>query len=536
MKRSTRWLAAVTMALCITGTSFEAAAWGPRSQQAVAISAMRLVKTKFPEAFGTGETKFDQDVLRGSQDGLNRLRQWYAINSPDQAMDAVDSEIQLLRRARQLGLDSYFEFRLGVLGGLVADLALPASVAYAESDHARIDRMNGDLDLRVENLIFTPRTTPRIYVRSAKEYTREYRNNFRELDRIVHEDYATGDGYQGVLKNGQNKFYSNAIEAVADVWYTILRDEGDVGDIRTSDTALIEYLISKIDYTLNIKNNTGDAERAYTEFGELKPTALENYEAIGDIFYNYSDATRERGVREWERALEFPGKTRQRVVQKVGNHYLKVGEERLEEAQANARERDAILLAAVDAFTNTLKFDRTNDRAADLLTQTNNEIRERNANRQTQIEIIAGAESVMQKAEEMKKLEDFSGAIQAYNQAQGLLAAVSPDFPDQDESAKKRVGEIKKELNSINTGIIDKGNQLIAKGDRMVDSKKFDDAVNLYRQVQSIVEVVPETEKTHHGQAQELIKKAEDKVANAEKERKRYEEQQKALESAQPPK
>ena len=142
----------------------------------------------------------------------------------------------------------------------------------------------------------------------------------------------------------------------------------------------------------------------------------------------------------------------------------------------------------------------------------------------------------MQKAEEMKKLEDFSGAIQAYNQAQGLLAAVSPDFPDQDESAKKRVGEIKKELNSINTGIIDKGNQLIAKGDRMVDSKKFDDAVNLYRQVQSIVEVVPETEKTHHGQAQELIKKAEDKVANAEKERKRYEEQQKALESAQPPK
>jgi tetratricopeptide (TPR) repeat protein len=535
MNRFAAFRIGTAVAVAILLIAEDARAWGAKSSQSIAIAAIRLTRDQYPEAFGSAATNFERDVLRGIVDGTNRMRSWYPLHNEAEALSALDSEIQLLRRAKEYGFDSYFSYRMGVVGGLAADLCIPGAIAYKPEDQATIDRMNGDIDLHIDELLFRPAGS-RAYIRSAAEYFGKRRVNFDGLGDMVRVDYRTGSGYQGTLKNGVKVFYNNSIESVSDVWFTILRHTDDSSDIRPSNEALTGYMVMRIEYILNIKHNTADMERAYKEFREMNPGTLESWEAVGDVLYNYGPETRDRGVREWERALELPGRNRLRVVKKLGNHYLTVGEELLQQASAEPKGRDENLKAAKDSFADTLKYDRTNDRAAKLLTQTNNDIREREANRSTQISIIAGAEKVMQQASEMKKVENFQGAIQAYTQAKGLLAAVSSDFPEQLEASNKRIGEIGKALTDINSGVIQKAGEMIEQGRREVEAKKFDDAITMYRKIPDIVSVIPQAEKNYYDSAQKLISDAQEKEREAERERIRWDEQQKMQQATPAPK
>jgi tetratricopeptide (TPR) repeat protein len=254
---------------------------------------------------------------------------------------------------------------------------------------------------------------------------------------------------------------------------------------------------------------------------------------LGDLFYTFgTDEAKERGVKEWRIAFNAAGASRREIGKKLADHYIRVGEVLLAKgSKPGATDED--LPNALNAFTQALEFDQSNEVAATRLNETNVAISERKERRQLNVNIIASAEKVMVQAEKSRIAGDFGNAITTYNQALGLFQAVDNEFTDQAETAKESVKEISKNITDVINQILDAASDAIDKGDKLVDEKKFEEAQKLYETVPGVVSVVPGDVNTTHGKDREsLVETSKNKIKDAKLAKQRYEKQKADQEEA----
>ncbi len=94
------------------------------------------------------------------------------------------------------------------------------------------------------------------------------RRQFNAEDtRLIKNDYLSGIGYNGFLKQAAPVYFSRAVESVADAWDTVLRSEvRALGLGRPSQQLMTWYFVNEIAYLLNVKQNFGQAQEVYKNF------------------------------------------------------------------------------------------------------------------------------------------------------------------------------------------------------------------------------------------------------------------------------
>ncbi len=527
MKRQ-MWKAGVAAMALGAFVAWEAVAWGPEAQRAMTNQAIQMIRRAHNDAFRADNTYYGRDVLLGAAAGTAALRDAGTFMTDAEAIRIVEEEIMLLRAAMEYGKGSYFAYRMGALSSLVSDLMLPFGVPSNQAEAELHEAIVTDLEDNLRRLVYRRAQGGPQVVHNAEEYFREqraFRDNARQ---IIRAEYQRGDGFAGYVGNAANQYFSTGINAVVDVWHTVLRQQDPMTSAPPRRSDLAWYFVYEIEYHLLARSSQRHAERAYTNFEVVNPNLLAAHEAIGDAFYAFG--AQERAVREWERALNATGGERRRVVEKLSRHYLDNGRDALAQAQTATEGRDAALSEAEQAFRRALEYDRLSDEAEELLTETNALIREREEQRRMVTSIMSGGESVFQQARQSAQQGDFGTAFAAYYRSRDLFESVDDAFPEQYQTAQNRLRTINTEVRRTVNQILDAAFDTLAEADRAVENNNFNQARQLYQQVNNIVDAIPED--VDDPEIEEVLSEAQSGYNQVDAAEQQWEQQQEQLQQA----
>jgi tetratricopeptide (TPR) repeat protein len=517
----------------------EAHAWGPKAQQLITNTAIQRVHEKVPNAFKNEQQNFQGDVVRGATENATELSPALGITDRSNAIEAIGNQIALLREARRIaGVGSYFAYRMGALSAAISDLMLPYALDTSSRTARLRETIQEDIEQHARHYTFLPEGRLQV-VNHLDRYLQGYRPFAQDSLRIIEADYRSGKGYNGYMRQAGPAFFGDAIQATADIWYTIMAPPGAVTTAKPSPATLSNYFVDEIQYLLEVKNNTVEAANKYTVLDKVNPNLPAIYERVGDLWHNAGARNGdrqllERAVREWERALELPRADRRRLSQKLAAHYMAIGR-----AQAEAAEKPGgyrLMGDALQAFERALEYDRNSREAEDLLRKAQTRKRELDEALETETRLIDSAEQVMKQAEESENTGNFGNAILLYNNALGIFGGVSDQFPELKESAEKRSEELDERIKTIKQRRLDEARDMITKGDEEMQANRFAEAIVLYESVPDIVSVITDEAATEHGkQRDEIIDEAQKKAAEAKNAKDKYDEQQRLLEQGGAP-
>jgi len=526
-----RRIAAVAAVLGLV--AWDAAAWGPRARKALGKTSMQLISRTHRDVFGTPDNWHDGDVIRGITDFWDVFDTETSPRTDAQAVALIGNEIQLLREARKHSSIAYFSYRMGALAGLVGEVMLPFGNPATQAEERLKRQIEDDIDERVESFLFKPNGNRRLhFVRLPKDYFRKARTFYDDAATIIAHDYAKGDGYDGYMRQGAEVFFGKAVEAIGDVWHTVLEPPAEDETV-PSPQALTWYYVDEIDYLLTVKGNLAAADRAYDVFVDVNPGIVTAYEEVGDRFYAAGEE--ERGVKEWEKALRLHGPRHREVTKKLADHYLRKGRALLQLASSEEgkKTRDSNLQSALYALTKALEYDQANPEAAELHNETMNQIAERELLRQIAIDCISKAERMIQSAEASEKSGSLAGALADYNHALTVLDAKEIDeFPAQAEAAEESRTKVANAIREITDDLLNEASQAIATGDDHLSADRFDQAIQSYRNVETILAAI--VDEQYDAEKRELIDQANEKINQVQIEKQRYQQRQQAATGGPP--
>ena len=530
-----RFLTKLTVLLGVTISffSFQAAAWGPTAQESIVATALQVLSQLYQNPFRSADVSYEKDVIQGVHMDRAEVLKKLSLKDRQSVINSIGTEIQLLREVRKYGVGSYFSYRMGVLAGVVSDVMLPFSFESDPDSRRLLALMEEDIDAHLKSYEMTSRPEHLEYIRNPTNYFQEHQAFHKDAKILIASDYAKGEGYNGYLMKGGQNFFENSVVAVADAWYTVFRTEGDTTDIAPSSQALTWYLVNEIQFLLVQKKNMLEAENVYRQLTAINANEQEVYERVGDAFYAFeSKEGRERGVQEWDAALSMSGKGRQRIQGKLAKHYLDLGKE-LFDASIGPDSSGEALQQALDAFTKSLEYDRSSDEAVSRINETQVAISERNERLQLAVQMVANGESVLKEAEASALAEQNEEALAKYEKAILVLSQVSPEFKEQAGAAKDGVETANRMISRIIRKVLDQAQDQIDEGDQLVEDKSFEEAMNRYNSVETLLMVVPDREGPDSEQKQKLLEESKTKISDAERAKAQYEELQRT-QAAQP--
>jgi hypothetical protein len=541
---------AILAGLTVVFVASDATAWGVKTQNTITSTAIQVIRRTFPDTFRTPEILYDDDVYRGAAADPGSLSRSGSFTNDREAILAISSQIQLLRAVREYGIDSYWCYRMGILSTLVSEVMAPFGLGSATGSQVSLkQRVDSDIEAHIARYSFAPSKDVRTYVRDVPSFFQDRRSFIADNLKVITLDYAQGRGYDGFLKGGGEEYFGRSVEAVSDIWFTILRVQGDVGDMRPTGEVLTEYFVNQIDYLLGVRKNRQQADKVYQFFRDVNKTNMVAYERVGDLYFAYGEnrlatsklpqelaegqSAREQGVEEWKRAYNTPGPHRASVSRKLANYYLVTGDALFEKGmKPGSLESDLDLPSALEHYKKVLEYDRGSSSAAKKISETNTAIVERNERLQLVVGIIASGEKTILEADKASLAGDYGTAMATYKQAQQLLDVVDDEFPDQGKTARDKSKEANKKITEVINSILNSASEAISRGNEASNQKRFPDAMSEYAKVADIVKVIPEDNPANADNKKSMVDQAQKAMKDAEDAKKRFEDQQRAREEA----
>lgn len=526
MTRTTQFLR-LSLVVTVAVAVGQASAWGPRSQRAITGMAIQVIQSKYPGTFRPGDSNYERDVLLGAEAGWSVIARDLPISSNDEAIQAIGAQINLLSQVRSFGAGSYFAYRLGSLSSLISDLMLPYGLVWNPEDEEMKKLIQKDIEEHLNHYGYTDFATKRTIITNVVDYFRAQQHFYQDNKIIIADDYKRGKGYDGLLKQSSKAQFEGAIDAVSDVWYTILESGESKPAAGLTNGLVAQYFVDEIAYQLDEKRNFHQAGMVYENLASLNVSSPKVYESVGDLYYGFGTReSAERSVREWRIAYDLGGPGRAEVAQKISDHFLREGRDYLEQADEKGK-GETELPAALSAFRQALQYNRTSQVAADLIQDTNKRIAVRNEKREMIIDIIASAEKAREEADNLATGGNYGNAIPSYRQAIEILSAVDDEFTDQADIAERSTSDIKKSISTAITNVRELASAAIEEGERLEEQHKYDDAKMSYGRVPVLVKAIPDDHnKTTTQDKNELIALAEKKIKEADVSKARYEASQ----------
>jgi tetratricopeptide (TPR) repeat protein len=508
----------------------DAHAWGTRAQRAIVGMAMQKIQDDFPDTFRPEDTSYLQDVLRGCVDGASGLSSDVPLGTDAETVAAVNSEIQLLRDARKLGPSSYFAYRMGVLSSLVANVIFPYGYAFTPEDAELRAQIIADIDKRVErDFSGALGSAKREAVIDAPDYFKRHRL-FRDGNRgIIRSDYARGVGYNGFMKESSLAYFEQSVDAVADVWSTVLISGALPHELPTSRPILAWYFVDEIGYLLGTRKNYYQADKAYANLDSLAARQADAYERVGDHYYAFGKSGgAERGVREWMISYTMDGAVRPRIADKLHDHFLQRGTVFLDRGMEKALAQETDLPNALSAFEEALTYNPQSEALAVYIQETRIAIKERQERFDATISLIAKGQSVREAAANARNIEqNYGNAIRMFRLAVGFFEAVDNEFSNLETQASTALSQLNRDINGTVSDVLDNATDTMDSGTQAETRNEYDDAIRLYELVEPIVSVIPEDINTSvTDNKSTMIGDAKKKVEEAKINKVRWEQQQ----------
>ena len=420
-----RTLAIITVALLLF-PSAPGLAWGPATQQAVVTTAVHVLSKDNVVQL----SKLEKDVREGAAVTPEVIGKLY----PGYAMDpvrAIETEMYLLDTVRGDLVDAHFAYRLGVLGRLVAAQTAP----LLNADRTLRDKYYADVEKNIQQVQLKP--SARRLVDAEPYFDRARRLADTRKDMIL-KDYQDGLGFNGIAKATLAEELSRSIDAVADVWNTILTQ--NVVHANVSEEQVRGYVLSAMEFYIK-RNNEPEIDANYRRLSALTKKTPDMAKRIGDMFYD--GGLYERAIAEYQEVLATEPQRRD-VVSRIAEYYVKQGDDALKAKR---------LQEAYDNFAKAAKTDPLHPEAEKKRLEAEALIAERDARLEAAKRSIEDASQLQTDAEQQVLQRKFSEAMATLQEAQEIYETVPDEFPTESRAANvgsanvaMRLRELKGEL------------------------------------------------------------------------------------------
>lgn len=378
-----------------------ATAWGPVGQLSVVATAVHVLS----QDGSIPLLKLDRYVWEGARISADAEAAFFPNFGVD-PVGTIEREMHLLQSVRSDRVDPYYAFRLGVLGKLVAQATAPlanGTPAYRKMYYADVDKHIERMQMRVsKRSIVDPPAYFATVIQAA-----------RSQQATIEKDYQSGGGFNGVARASLAIDASRSVDAVADVWYTILTSNAAFPTV--SDSTLQNYTLGGLKYYLD-QGKALEARDVYERAREMGILAMDLRKAIGDL---YLDAKfYEQAMAEYEAVLkDAPG--RRDVVLKVARYYEEVGRDALQAGR---------LEEARDAFAAALAADKLQAGAQRTLFEIESQIAARDKRLAEIVEAMAAGQRLENDADVHALNRNYAQAIELLRSAEAKYRTVSDEF------------------------------------------------------------------------------------------------------------
>lgn len=443
--------ATLIAALAMAAPAF---AWGPATRQAAATTAMHVLSKQGIVQLN----KLERDIREGAKASPETV----AAIMPDLAgnpIRAIESEMRLLAAVRGKSVDPYFSYRLGLLGAQVADITAPLAgdkSVYRDRYYADVDQTIGRVPLKA---------VTRKVVDPVPYLTRAQQAANARKDMLI-KDYQEGTGFAGIAGASIKEDAGRSIDAIADVWYTILT--GTAIQAAVSEAQLREYILGAMRYYV-ARGSVQEIDGNYARLATLTPKTPELATRIGDMFY--AAKLYDRAIDEYRYVLRNEPNRRD-VVEKMAAYYMSVGEDELKEGR---------LQQAFDAFATASKTDPLHPDAEARRLHTERLIAERDARLEATRKQVEDAAQFQTQAEQLVMQHRHAEALAILKQAQDLYENIGDEFPIEYQAAAAGLANIASRLREIKNDLIANAQTLSGAGTlaasqnlAAAEMKKFD--------------------------------------------------------------
>jgi len=408
-ERTTRLLA---VGLLLAAVSAPAFAWGPRAQVSIVTTAARVLF----EQNNIPLVNLERDIRRGASASEQEVEA-VAPGAGANLEEAIESQMFLLQAIHSERIDPYMAYRLGLLGKLVAQYTAP----LAEADPAIRNLYYADVEKNIQSIRLSG--SPRRVV-DTELYLPTARRQAQARQDLIVRDYREGIGFAGVAKGSLSQEASRSVDAVADVWHTILTSSSAVGGV--SDQQLQTYYLRAFDFYLK-RQNPEETRHAYERVLATGEVDAGLRARIGDLYYEAGQYP--QAVEEYRAALaQDPG--RKDIIQKVAAYFIKTGDEAL----AAERFEDA-----VEAYRQAQETDLGNAEAQTRRREAESRINQRETQLQQAQQAVAQGDALLQQADQLQLQRQYGEAIELLQQAAQLYRSVPQEFETENLAAQRGI-------------------------------------------------------------------------------------------------
>jgi len=437
-------------------------AWSPRTEATIVVAAMRLLSRDMGAPLGNVS-----DEIRSGASVSNEELLELIPNADIDPIRAIESQMTLLQAVHDRSVTPYFAYRLGVLGKLTAQVSAPMVQAPSTWRTRYYTEMEG----RIQGLTMQP--APRRDV-DPNSYFASVMAEANAENEIIVNDFKAGIGFDGVAGASAAKDLSRSVNAVADVWYTILRGGPIAG---ASQRQIEDYIVRGILFYVE-RGREQEVAQAYDRLLALGGEGADFHKRLGDAFFEGGFFG--RAVDEYVRVLNLEPDRRD-VANRIGQYYMAAGDEALE---------NGALEEAASNFRQALEYDKLNTAAQAKFNEVQQMIRERDARREATAEAINEAELLREESDLLESNGDIAEAITRLQEASMLYATVTDEFPQLATEARvgassvaARIGQLQSELVENATTLSGTGSEINAVLDARAAAE--DNSTDLLTTIQS---------------------------------------------------
>ena len=430
----------LVLALLCGTLIFPCFAWNQSTQTAIVSNASRLLTrdAEIPLA------RLEKDVLRGARASREELLAVMPSAEGD-PFNAIGAQMFLLKSMRGSRIDPYFAYRLGMLGKIVAEATAPmqdANPAYRTMYYNDVDQHLERVPLQAGDRQIVDPQSYLTFARSAAEQRQD----------MILKDYEAGLGFKGVAGGALSEDLSRSINAVADVWYTILTGGATMGNIPESD--LRQFGISAVAFYIE-RGNEAEADEALSHLEGLGLMNSDVHKRVGDMYFDAEQY--ERAMLEYEQVLQVEPNRRD-VAERVAEYHLKLGEralsaDKLEEAQQQ--------------FEQASNMDKLNEAATTGRLDAERMIAARAERRAQEQAALTEAQNQTQQAQAEAQRRNYGRAIELLENARAQYAMVTGEFVEFTHEADDGLETVESQLVTIRNQLFGNVTALSGSGSAM---------------------------------------------------------------------
>lgn len=435
--------AALSVCLLLAASAFP---WGQQTEVAIVTTAVHVLSRG-----GTIPlTRLQRNVRDGaniSNEELEARFRGYDLNP----VGAIENEMYLLQSVRGNRVDAYYAYRLGVLGKLVATVTAPMQDVRAsvrESYYESVDQQVGRVELELDDR----------QIVDPKPYFAEKLREARQSQQDILQDYREGIGFNGIARSKMPNDVSRSVDAVADVWYTILQGQVIVANVPEAEVQ--NYILGALRFYIN-RGNPQEVDSAYKRVMGLANETPDLREQIGDMFFDAGNY--ERAMAEYEAVLTLDP-SRREVTEKISQYYTEVGQRAEEEGRLeNARE----------AFAKATDADSLHPEAPSRLFQVEGMIVARQQRLQQAQDAIERARELETEAEQLVFRGNLAEAISQLRQAHDAYESVPDEFDVEYTVARQGVQDVTYRIREYTQSLISNSAELSGTGFARESARKL---------------------------------------------------------------